>query len=285
MAGKRRISVELTPDRVVFWDGQTQVGSYIYRGCWRPYFWPLCSADGNVVRGVNAREHPNQYGLAVAYGGHPTPTTTSIWSDYDEPPYGPCGKMLHEGFAELAVVDERSVVMVERTLWVNGKGLAMGADERRYRLEFTEDGEILLHLRLRVERPTDPDPGRVIWSARVADSLRVKAVYDAEGHVPGEIHGSDGSIGEEKTRGRRLQWCSYSGRLGQGHGGIALFDHPQNQDHPAEFFTREYGVFTANQEFGPHDDALSLRWGAYVFNGPAETGKIGAAYGKFVEAE
>lgn len=277
------VSIDVTPDRIRFKRGRQVVGSYIYRGCWRPYFWPLCAANGNVVRGVNAREHPNQYGLSLAYGGHPTKETTSIWSDYDEPPYGPCGKMLHDGFDAVGLLDDRTALIEERTVWVNGQGERMGGDRRRYELKFLEDGEILIRIRQDVRRPTDAIPGKLMCNARVADSIRVKAVYDSEGHVPGEIHNSEGAGGEEATIGKPARWCGYSGRVGDGHGGIAIFDHPLNPNHPAEFFTREYGIFTVNQEFGPEERELTLRWAAFVFNGSTDSERLDKIYATFAK--
>lgn len=278
MSTKSMLAIELTPDRIRLRADGRHVASYIYRGCWRPYFWPLCAAAGNVVRGVNAREHPNQYGLALAYGGHATEQTTSIWSDYDEPPYGPCGKMVHGGFEAVELLDERTALIAERTVWVSGRGEVMGGDVRQYEVQFLSGGELLIRARQRVRRPSDPVPGQLVCSVRVADSLRVKAVYNAEGHVPGEIRNSDGAVGEEATKDRPARWCSYAGRLGDDHGGIALFSHPQNPQHPAPFFTREYGVFTQRQEFGPDDGELLVRWSACVYNGPCDPARLDAIY-------
>ncbi len=277
------LALDMTPDRVRFRIGRRVVGSYIYRGCWRPYFWPLCVANGNVVRGVNAREHPNQYGLSLAYGGHPTNETTSIWSDYDEPPYGPCGKMLHDGFDAVGLLDERTGLIQERTVWVNGNGEQMGADKRHYEIEIVGDQEILIRIRQEVRRPTDSVPGKLLCSARVADSIRVKAVYNSDGHVPGEICNSEGAQGEEATIGKPARWCGYSGKVGDAHGGIAIFDHPSNPAHPAEFFTREYGVFTVNQHFSDDDSQLTLRWAALAFNGMSDSVRFDEVYHRFAE--
>jgi len=91
-------------DRLLITEGARLVAGYIYRGTWRPYFYPLNGPFGNVVRGIDGSEHHNQYGLSLAYGGHGEGGSTNIWSDYDEPPYGPCGKILHDGFRHAEIL-------------------------------------------------------------------------------------------------------------------------------------------------------------------------------------
>ena len=46
-------------------------------------------------------DHPHHTGLYLAYGGHGEGGSANIWSDWDEPPYGPCGKTLHRQFTRL----------------------------------------------------------------------------------------------------------------------------------------------------------------------------------------
>lgn len=284
MSGAETIEFSVGPERISIAAGDRPVGSYIYQGCWRPYFWPLCTPEGSVVRGVSAREHPNQYGVSLAYGGHQTPETTSIWSDYDEPPYGPCGKMLHRGFNAVRRLDARTLLIAQQTVWVNGRGEVFGGDVREHELVLLDGGELLLRIRQRVRRPGDPVPGNLLLSARVADSIRVKALYNAEGHVPGEIRNSEGAAGEEATRDTRARWCSYWGRVGDGHAGLALLSHPLNPEHPARFFTREYGIVTINQPFNPKVDELVVRWGAFIFRGPADPGRIDRVYQEFAQS-
>ncbi len=269
---------EVRPDRVQIYRGERLLAGYIYRGCWRPYFWPLHGPYGNVVRGVNAREHPNQYGVALAYGGHREEGTTSIWSDYDEPPYGPCGKMLHLGFDAIEVLGPSALRLVERTVWVNGQGQAFGHDLRTYELRVRDGGELLLLIRQELPRPADPVSGDVLCAVRVADPLRVQALYAAEGHVPGEIVNSAGARGEEATRDQPARWCDYAGRLGDGETGISLLAHPANPQHPAPFFTRAYGIFTAKQRFAADQEEMTLRWGVYVHRGRCDPARIEAAW-------
>ena len=74
---------------------------YNFLGIWKPYFWPINGNYGTVVRGAGGGDHPHHTGLYLAYGGHGEGGSANIWSDWDEPPYGPCGKMLHQRFIRL----------------------------------------------------------------------------------------------------------------------------------------------------------------------------------------
>src|SRR5690606_13434137 len=77
--------------------------AYIVAGTRRPYFWPLLGPAGtSVVRGQGSVDHPHHTGLSINYGGHSEGGSVNIWSDWDEPPYGPGGRMIHRGFARIA---------------------------------------------------------------------------------------------------------------------------------------------------------------------------------------
>ena len=86
-----RVNIEERYDRIYIWSNEKLLAGSIYLGSWRPYFYPLNGPLGNVLRGIDGSEHHNQYGLSLAYGGHGEGGSTNIWSDYDEPPYGPPG--------------------------------------------------------------------------------------------------------------------------------------------------------------------------------------------------
>jgi hypothetical protein len=266
------IHVEHLPDRLRVHRGDRLAFNYVYRGTWRPYFWPLNLPQGSVVRGVTGREHHNHYGVSLAYGGHRSDTTTSIWSDWDEPEYGPCGRMLHEQFDEVRA--ENDVLHVRQTTgWTGETGHAIGGDTRRYEVRFWPDGELLVLARVTAPPPNDPDPGPVMLLARAADSLRVDPRYDEAGHTPGQIVNDAGARGEEATCDEPARWVDYAGEVGDGHGGITLISHPENPAHPSPFLTRAYGVFRSEQPF-EHDDVHTFRWGAYVHTGLTEHADI-----------
>ena len=275
--------IEERKDRLLFFDDDRLVAGYIYRGAWRPYLYPLNGPHGNVVRGIDGSEHHNQYGLSLAYGGHGEGGSTNIWSDYDEPPYGPCGKILHESFHRLDA-SESAVRFVEALTYIKADGSPMCTETRTMVLSVLPKQEVRVDWIQQLTQPNDPGARPFIFYARVADSMRLThrgKPLDA----PGRIEDSEGRVGEEATRSQASCWCDYSGPVGDGWSGIALFNHPENPTHPATFFTRGYGVFTVTQHYPDNADELTLRWRAYVHSNDATVGKVEAQYQAYILSE
>jgi len=267
-----RINIVEYYDRLCICSNEKLLAGYIYLGTWKPYFYPLNGPSGNVVRGIDGSEHHNQYGLSLAYGGHGEGGSTNIWSDYDEPPYGPCGKILHQSFEKLSGGDGFAEI-VEKTIYVKADGSKMCDETRSMKIFPLPDDELFIEIVQEITRPDDPGDNPFIFYARVADTMRVTERGKPREN-PGEIENSDGKIGEEATRDQRVSWCDYSGPVGDGISGIALLDHPENSDYPALFFTRGYGVFSAKHLFPKDLDKITLKWGAYVHAGDVIEGKV-----------
>jgi len=275
-----QVSIEERYDRLYIWSNDRLLAGYIYLGTWKPYFYPLNAPSGNVVRGIDGSEHHNQYGLSLAYGGHGEGGSTNVWSDYDEPPYGPCGKILHQKFERLDGGDE-SAEIVEKVIYTKADGSKMCDETRSMKIFLLPNDELFIDIVQEITRPNDPGDNPFIFYARVADTMRLTE-RGKPSENPGKIENSDGNIGEEATRNQRVPWCDYSGSVGNGISGIALFDHPQNHDYPALFFTRGYGVFSAKHSYPEDSDKLTLRWGAYVHGGDAVEGKVDGKFQKML---
>ena len=95
---KSRYHIEQKPAHLLISADAALFARYNFLGVWKPYFWPVNANHGTVVRGAGGSDHPHHTGLYLAYGGHGEGGSANIWSDWDEPPYGPCGKMLHQRF-------------------------------------------------------------------------------------------------------------------------------------------------------------------------------------------
>ena len=148
-----RLSVTEYPSFVSIDAGGTRIARYNHVGAWKPYVWPLMGPCGNVLRGAGG-DHPHQCGLFLAYGGHDD-GPTNIFSDWDEPPYGPCGKMLHQGFDLLAGGDGRARI-VQRLLYVDGEGAPILTETRDLRFFALAGGECLIDWRTTAPPPSEP---------------------------------------------------------------------------------------------------------------------------------
>jgi hypothetical protein len=109
----------------------------------------------------------------------------------------------------------------------------------------------------------------------------------------GNIKNSEGAGDVIGAHGKSARWCDFSGPLDGGvnlHGGIAIFDHPENRRHPSSFYVfdsselqflqsaflfHEPYVLEAGQE-------LKLSYGILVHKGLLNHDQLENAYKKFV---
>jgi hypothetical protein len=287
-----RVDVQMFPGFVSVRAGDREVTRYHFAGTWKPYFWPLMGPCGNVVRGASG-EHQHQAGLFLAYGGHGSESgPTNIWSDWDEPPYGVCGKMLHMGF-DRVTGGEDGARMVERVLYVNGQGEAILEEVRDMQISMCADGGCLIDWRRTVPVPNEPNGGPFMLSGRVCDALRARDNRSRgedgkwmliEGG--GQMCNAQGDVSrDERFQGQ--EWVDFSGVCDSGRQGIALFDHPDNPGFPGQANASAYGpIGLAHRhpglDGGPN--VVTFRYGIYVHPGNAEEGRVDVHYRAFCEA-
>ena len=285
------LSVTQHPSFVSVDAGATRIARYNHVGSWKPYIWPLIGPCGNVLRGAG-RDHPHQCGLFLAYGGHDD-GPTNIFSDWDEPPYGPCGKMLHQGFDVLAGGDGRARI-VQRLLYVDGEGAAILTETRDLRFSVLAGGECLIDWRTTVPEPSEPGGGPFAISARVCDALRARdgERRGADGTWPlidggGVMAGATG----QTSRGQRFageRWIDYSGTCPEGPQGLALFDHPDNPGFPGAASASGYGPILLSHHHPGADggaEVATFRFGVYVHRGDARGGAVDERYEHFCAEE
>jgi hypothetical protein len=111
------------------------------------------------------------------------------------------------------------------------------------------------------------------------------------------ISNAEGLRTEKECWGKPSKWVDYSGTVGGGTYGVAIFDHPGNF-RPSRFHCRDYGLFTISPfgEGAYQGDAskakpvtldarnpkLELTYGLYVHAGDAAEGKVAEAYDQFL---
>ena len=199
---------------------------YNFLGVWKPYFWPLNGNHGTVVRGAGGGDHPHHTGLFLAYGGHGEGGSANIWSDWDEPPYGPCGKMLHQRFVRLTQGPVYAE-FVEDLVYVKGDGEEILTETRTARAWHADNGRRFLDITHETSPPLDIGARQFLFVARMNPSMKLPN----EGHV----ENSEGQIGRKEVHHQRARWCDLAGVVGDGVNGLAMFDHPQNVEHPGFF--------------------------------------------------
>lgn len=244
-------------DRVVLQVAGEKFADYLVAGGRRPYFWPVISATGaSVVRGQGSADHPHHTGLAISYGGHSEDGSTNIWSDWDEPPYGPGGRMVHRGFRRVTTGPVYGEVVQDLT-YLNVDGDPIADEVRTIRWWFASDEARYLDITCAVSQVHDsgrgpfllmvrtpqamaiPTPGRLTNSASAAAPSLVYGVEDRYRAAWSDASGPSGGRPPVAPAGPpedlpdlRADAKQYAS-LGEGpwHG-IAAFDHPGNDGFP-----------------------------------------------------
>lgn len=281
---KLSLRVTVGPYKLSIYEEERLITQYIYKGTWKPYFYPIKGPVANVVRGIDAREHPNQYGLSFAYGGHGEGGSTNIWSDYDEPPYGPCGRIIHKTFDRIEVC-RKNVTFVETVEYIRPDEKTICSEERMVTVQPLPENELVIDFKQEIGKPNDPGDNPFIIYARVADWMRIyDAINKKRVEKPGRIENSRGHVGEEATRGVVAEWCDYSGQYGDIWTGIAIMQHPDNPSFPDAFFTREYGVLSLSHRFPKNKEKITIKHRVFIHKGDAKLGKVEQQFQMYIKS-
>lgn len=289
-----QVDITTRADHLVVSAAGELVTRYVFLGVWKPYLYPLMGRFGSVVRGASG-EHQHQTGVLLGYGGHPhgDPSPANIWSDWDEPPYGPCGKMLHGAFERVQGGPVYGHI-VERVAYIRPTGYKILDEARDMRIYALPGGATIVDISIRVPPPDDPGSGPFMVAARVADSMRVwdiKAGRGSDGKFPlldppGRIENSEGQRGPDEADGQHARWCDYSGKIGEGWGGITILDHPDNHGFPGRFHAGGYGCLSVSYEYPPDvppGGSATFRVRVCAHAGDAQEGRVAQKYQDFAD--
>lgn len=281
-------------ERVVLEVAGHDFATYIVAGTRRPYFWPVMGPAGtSVVRGQGSVDHPHHTGLSVNYGGHSEGGSVNIWSDWDEPPYGPGGRMLHRGFRRVVTGPVFGELAQDLT-YVDSDGEPFVTEVRTVRWWWTAPDRRFLDLEARIVEVEDRGTRPFLTMIRTPSCFAIpqvgKVTNSAGAGVPEGAHGTDdyyratwvdasGPTGDalpprpagppEELPDLRERMDSYEA-IGAGPwNGIAVFDHPANHGYPnlvgkysmSRQITQTHyppadapsGPFTFRQRFFVHD--------------------------------
>jgi hypothetical protein len=288
-------------DRVIFRVAGEAFATYNVLGGRRPYFWPVLGPSGaSVIRGQGTSEHPHHTGMGLNYGGHSEGGSTNIWSDWDEPPYGPGGRMLHRGFRRVRGGPVYGEVVQDLT-YVNAYGDPIVDEVRTIRCWWASPAARYLDFHFRVLSATDRGPQPFLFMLRLPGAFDIPAT----GAVTNAI-GRPVPLPDRTERLYRAAWVDGSGPTGEppwappgappevlvdlpgaprpkggpGTGpwnGVALFDHPENDGFPGTI-----GKYAVVQQVtqahyppagAPHGP-FAFRHRVYVHDGDAQAADV-----------
>jgi hypothetical protein len=185
--------------------------------------------------------------------------------------------MLHQRFIRLT---EGNVYaeFVEDLVHVKGDGDAIMTETRTARAWFADDRRRFLEMTHETTPPLDIGERQFLFVARLNPSMNIPN----EGHV----ENSEGKVGRKEAQRQRARWCDLGGKVGDGVNGIALFDHPDNAEHPGLF-----GDLAVPQQMSilhhPPDelpgDRFRLQFCAYVHEGITPEANVEGHYRCYAE--
>jgi hypothetical protein len=201
----------------------------------------------------------------------------------------PLGTIVHVGFDEVVDATPR-FGFVERLEWREPSGAVAIEELRSLFVDFGDDDAYTIDLESRYTATVDLAFGdtkeSTLPGVRLAERLTVNG--------GGRMVNSRGQVGESECFGQPAEWVDHSvTRPGvywkEYTEGIAIFDHPENPDHPTTWFTRDYGPqspFEGHHFIGAGTmaagESLRLRHRILVHVGDTESADVAGAYGDYV---
>lgn len=297
-----RATVQTKLDRVELRVGGEEFATYVTAGARRPYFWPVLGPAGaSVVRGQGSADHPHHTGMALSYGGHSEGGSANIWSDWDEPPYGPGGRMLHRGFRR-TVAGPVFGELTQDLTYLDARGDPFATEVRTLRWWWAGRDRRYLDLEARILEVGDRGPRPFLMMIRAPECFGIPEhgrVTNAAGHASPELVYGDADR-------YRAAWVDVSGPTGgpppepptappedlpdlgdrmatykaAGNGpwnGVALLDHPDNAGYPnvvGKYAMVQQVVQAHYPPADAPDGPFSFRHRVLVHAGDADTARV-----------
>ncbi len=224
----------------------------------KPFLWPVIGPTGHAVTrafpkknlDTERKDHPHHRSIWCAWGEIYTDRIeglTNYWHESRDP----------------ANQDRQIVRRIVRTAhgpvfglieahidWVARNGQREFSERRTYKFFRGDDDRRIIDV---TNAFSFEDADVTFGDTKEAGllSVRVATSMDAVGlnrREPGDgqIANSRGGRGEAECWGVPAEWCDYVGPVDGHTVGIAVFDNPENYNHPPRWHVRGYGLFSVN---------------------------------------
>ena len=274
---KGRVVLTDLGNEVQFSHDTRELCRYRYRSVYKPFFCPVNGPHGNVVRDIvhDNEGHYFHHGVWIGYGSMDH-NSANLWCESDklEPRRGPTGRMVHESFEQFTFGWMHGVFK-ERLAYQKPDGHVFAREWRTVRVSRPSAETLAMDFEITLQEPDDSGPRNTMFCARVAPSMRL--VDAANGNKPlekpGQIECGEG-------------WADFSGPVGTGWNGIAIFSHPSNPGGPATPGASGYGIISTGHVYPTADEyrgaTATYRYRAWVHDGGAQKADVQAAYGDYI---
>jgi hypothetical protein len=222
----------------------------------KPYVHPLCAPDGSVVTQDGPGDHVHHRGLMLAWSGV---DGIDFWGEVNPARHG---AIVHRSFGKPPRRGLSSFIE-----W-NAEGRLLLTETRTITAPEQSSDETLLDWASVLQAP---DGVRLGTAGHTYNGLGVRVAASMD---LGAVLNSNGTTEIKKANGEAAAWCAYSGKLGSGLAGIAIFDHSANPRHPSPYFVMndKFGYMSAAPTFRQDfvlekGQELRFRWRVAVWNG------------------
>lgn len=264
----------------------------------RPFIFPIIGPSGRSLTRMGHPHDPVSHSHHNSvWFSHQIVGAADFWSDNG-------GRIAHVKVLRFEDTDDVAFAETENA-WLDKDGKAVLHDKRRVSVKPLAGKEWLLLLDLQLEaRTADVSLGESPFGMLGVRMAKTIGVHDGGG----TIRNSEGGVDEEGCFRKPARWMDYSGPIANaergtgnvekdsrnpeagtrndapGRGGaliegIALFDHPQNANHPVPFHCRNDGWMGASLTFPgaltvKNGEPMRLRYALYIHGGMPTPAKI-----------
>ena len=234
-----------SPGDLAIYDDGRLVTRYRFGGSVvRPYLYPVLSPNSSQLtrsypmQDVDGehRDHPHHKSVWIAHGDV---NGTDNWSE----------EAGHGGTVNTAVtVVEQGPVLARfkaNSYWHDNAGQPLLSESLT--VTAWHSSGTLSFLDFDIELTADQAAGDVIFGdTKEGGILSVRVASSMDGRNGGLITNVFGGRMEAECWGKPSHYCSYSGSISGGEGGIAVLERPDSFRSPVTWHVRNYGLMTAN---------------------------------------
>jgi putative heme-binding domain-containing protein len=223
----KALRLERAEKKLIVRAGDAELLTYVIDPAERPYLHPVRDAAGTVVLTDNRpADHPWQHGIFTGFhglvGGH------EFWMENDG----------HQHFAKLLDVTEKPNAISWRAVTEFPKpgGEVFMEEEDAITVHAPQGDRYIIDFTMRL-RARDK---AVEFEKASVGGLAVRMPWDQAN--PKQTHLNSEGQRNRATEKQRATWCNVERPFGSDIHGIAVFDHPQNANHPPAWRVDEQGL-------------------------------------------
>ncbi len=256
----------------------------------RPFFYPFNGPSGETLTRMGHPGAQNHDHHRSVWFAHNKVNGVDFWAD--PRPNGKFGRIRQKLWLAYADGDNEAI-MATLAGWHDPEGVEIMEQETVAALIPLPNNEHLLELQLTLRPPNK------VASTQLEKTnfgfLAVRVAKSISAHFGGgQLHNSEGLVGEPAIFGKTARWMDYSGPITVGTGnerrivteGVTFFDHPGNPRHPTKWHVREDGwmgaSFCMDDGFTiTHDKPLKLRYLLHAHSGGHDKAKAAKVFSAF----